>query len=183
MADPGVERMLLALAAGDQRAYEQLYDRFAVRLYRAALAMLRRPEDAEDVVQEVFMAVVRSREKMSQVRDLPAYLFTALRHVAGRVAARRARQPVNTDPTIAETLTDKQPSAGSDPRGERLQRALGSLPPEQREVIALKIDGELTFSQIADVLDINANTAASRYRYAIEKLRCTLKGELKGESR
>ena len=177
MADPVMERMLLALATGDQRAYEELYDRFAVRLYRAALAMLRRPEDAEDAVQEVFMAVVRSREKMSEVRDLPAYLFTALRHAAGRAAARRARQPVNTDPTIAETLADKQPPGNSDPRGERLERALGSLPAEQREVIALKIDGELTFSQIAGVLDINPNTAASRYRYAIEKLRSALKGE------
>jgi RNA polymerase sigma-70 factor (ECF subfamily) len=46
-----------------------------------------------------------------------------------------------------------------------------SLPAEQREVISLKIDGDLTFAQIAAVFDISPNTAASRYRYALEKLR------------
>jgi RNA polymerase sigma-70 factor (ECF subfamily) len=57
------------------------------------------------------------------------------------------------------------------PCGERLQRALVALPLEQREVIMLKIDGELTFAQIAQVIGASMNTAASRYRYALEKLR------------
>jgi RNA polymerase sigma-70 factor (ECF subfamily) len=48
---------------------------------------------------------------------------------------------------------------------------LASLPLEQREVITLKIDGGLTFAQIAEILHVNPNTAASRYRYAMEKLR------------
>jgi RNA polymerase sigma-70 factor (ECF subfamily) len=48
------------------------------------------------------------------------------------------------------------------------------LPAQQREVIALKIDGELTFAEIGQVMGTNANTAASRYRYALEKLRATL---------
>ena len=49
-----------------------------------------------------------------------------------------------------------------------------ALPPEQREVVLLKIDGELTFVQIGQVLGVSMNTAASRYRYALEKLRTTL---------
>jgi RNA polymerase sigma-70 factor (ECF subfamily) len=48
------------------------------------------------------------------------------------------------------------------------------LPPKQREVIAMKIDGELTFAEIGAVLGVSANTAASRYRYALEKLRRSL---------
>jgi RNA polymerase sigma-70 factor (ECF subfamily) len=55
-----------------------------------------------------------------------------------------------------------------------LSDALKTLPPEQREVIALKVDGGLTFGQIAEILGVNANTAASRYRYALEKLRRVL---------
>jgi RNA polymerase sigma-70 factor (ECF subfamily) len=62
----------------------------------------------------------------------------------------------------------------SSPCSERLERALLSLPAEQREVISLKIDGELTFAQIAEVIGVRANTAASRYRYALEKLRAAL---------
>jgi RNA polymerase sigma-70 factor (ECF subfamily) len=61
----------------------------------------------------------------------------------------------------------------SAPRDD-LDHALALLPDDQREVIALKIDGGLTFAQIADVLNISPNTAASRYRYALEKLRSVL---------
>lgn len=62
------------------------------------------------------------------------------------------------------------------PGAERLEGVLRDLPPEQREVVSLKVDGGLTFAEIAGVLDISANTAASRYRYALERLRAALKG-------
>ena len=99
-----------------------------------------------------------------------------MRHAAGRIAAQRAREPNNADPAVAEATCEEHPADAGHPHPERLERALRALPPEQREVIALKIDGELTFAQIARVLDISVNTAASRYRYALEKLRSTLEG-------
>ena len=61
-------------------------------------------------------------------------------------------------------------------RDEALERALARLPVEQREVVALKVDGELTFAEIGAVMGISPNTAASRYRYALGKLRAELKG-------
>ena len=61
------------------------------------------------------------------------------------------------------------------PDTERLTQALTMLPPEQREVLSLKIAGELTFAQIGEVLSVSQNTAASRYRYALEKLHAVLK--------
>ena len=88
---PDTDPLLLGLAAGDERAFAALYDRFAARMYRAALRILGRREDAEDVIQEVFLAVVRSRERLGEVRDLTAYLFTALHRAAGRCALRRPR--------------------------------------------------------------------------------------------
>ena len=62
---------------------------------------------------------------------------------------------------------------------EALAAAVAALPIEQREVIALKIDGDLTFAEIAAVIGISANTAASRYRYALEKLRAALAKEIR----
>lgn len=62
----------------------------------------------------------------------------------------------------------------SDHCSDDLEMALASLPTEQREVIALKIDGGLTFAHIAEILNISPNTAASRYRYALQKLRQAL---------
>ncbi len=170
MEHPGGDPLLLDLAAGDQRAFALLYDRFAGRLYRAALGIAGRAEDAEDAVQEVFWAVARSRDRLPKVQDLTAYLFTALRHAARRCAARRGREPVSLD-AVGELAAQPDRPAAEGPRADRLARALAALPPEQREVIALKIDGELTFAAIAAVLGISGNTAASRYRYALEKLR------------
>src|SRR3989304_3355926 len=82
MSNPGndpPETLLRRLATGDERAFAELYDRFGVRLYRTALGILRSREDAEDTVQEVFTALVRSRKALTKVNDLTAYLFSSLR--------------------------------------------------------------------------------------------------------
>ena len=174
MRRPGTDPLLADLAAGRAEAFEELYDRFGRRLYRAAWGVLGNPEEAEDAVQEVFVSVVRSRERLAEVRDLTAYLFASLRRVAGRLATRRARQPVAADEVVRAAADARDRRFDQSPESDRLQRALRRLPPEQREVIAMKIDGELTFAQIADVLGVSINTAASRYRYALEKLRRAL---------
>jgi RNA polymerase sigma-70 factor (ECF subfamily) len=164
------------LAAGNQAAFERLYDRLGGRLYAAATRLVDRPEEAEDVVQEVFMSLARGRHALGSVRDLDAYVFTILRHAAGKrrrdaalrrraigEAARRA--PVATEPV-------RYPD-------DALAKAVASLPEAQAEVLALKIDGGLTFAEIAVVLDLSINTVGSRYRYALARLRATL-GEKPG---
>jgi RNA polymerase sigma-70 factor, ECF subfamily len=173
MEPPGDETLPESLAAGDDRAFASLYDRFAQRLYRAAVGMLGRREDAEDVVQEVFAAVFQARRQLAGSQDLTAYLFTALRRAAARCAERRARQPALNE-TVVDAAAAPEQDEASNPHGDRLQRALLALPAEQREAIALKIDGGLTFAEIAQVLGVSINTAVSRYRYALDKLRASL---------
>ena len=172
-----IDPLITGLIAGDERAYAALYDRFGARLFRTAIGYLRRREDAEDVVQEVFLSVLKSRHRLRDVRDLTAYLFTALRRAAVNAAAGRARGPALSQEAVeAAPAAESRPDV-SGPCGDRLQRALLALPPEQREVIALKIEGELTFTQIGQVIGVSMNTAASRYRYALEKLRTMLKAD------
>jgi len=176
MEGPGTDPLAVGLAAGDERAFAELYDRFGQRLYRAAVGMLGRREDAEDTVQEVFWAILRSRRGLADLQDLTAYLFTALRHAAARAAARRAHGPVLSETAMDSLVaSDCQRKDSATPDSGRLQRALAALPTEQQEEIALKIDGGLTFAEIAEVLGVSINTAASRYRYALEKLRDALK--------
>lgn len=158
-----------SLAAGDPAAYAALYARLGRPLLRVAAAMLGRGAEAEDAVHDVFVALARGREKLRQVEDLDAYVFASLRHeVFARMERRRmerrhleriaaARDELVAPPEVAEH--------------DALATALATLPVEQREVIVLKVDAGLTFAQIAQVLRISPNTAASRYRYAIEKLR------------
>jgi RNA polymerase sigma-70 factor, ECF subfamily len=174
MEDPGDDPLRSGLAAGDERTFSALYDQFGDRLYRAAMVMLGSSQDAEDTVQEVFVAILQSRRRLTEVRDFTAYLFTALRRAAARCAARRARAPILSDNAVSEAAVGAALSDDRSPYGERLDHAIAALPAEQREVIALKIDGELSFAQIAQIVGVSINTAASRYRYALEKLRISL---------
>ena len=172
MGPDDTDELTTRLAGEDEQAFAELYDRFAGRLFRAARATLRNREDAEDAVQEVFAGLVRSRHQLSEVRDLTAYLFVSLRRSVSRVAQRQARQP-NPSAIVEEQAVWTERDTEST-HGERLHEAIQTLPSEQREVISLRIDGELTFGQIAQVTGISPNTVASRYRYALEKLRLRL---------
>ncbi len=158
-----------SLAAGDPAAYAALYARLARRLLRVATAMLTDAGEAEDAVHDLFVALARGRERLRYVEDIDAYVFASLRHA---IAARIERRQLERQHW--ERLASMAMSASDSPQptdeGE-LSAALAALPPEQREIVVMKIDGGLTFAQIAQVLRIRPNTAASRYRYALEKLR------------
>jgi RNA polymerase sigma-70 factor, ECF subfamily len=173
---PGTDPLLLGLAAGDEQAFAALYDRFAARLYRVALRLLGRREDAEDVVQEVFLATVRSRERLSNVRDLTAYLFVSLHRAANRCALRRTRAVPASSAAADEAIAPVEQIGCDGSDWHRLHEAVRSLPEEQRQVIALKIDGGLTFAQIAQVVGASISTVASRYQYALRKLKTSLAG-------
>jgi RNA polymerase sigma-70 factor (ECF subfamily) len=173
MLRPADDLLLQGLAEGREEAFAALYDRFGASLFQVALSALGSRQDAEDAVQEVFVGLVRARERLRQVENLRAYLFAALRRAAARIAALPGRQrPLSPEELVQ--LSAPEP-VGVDPdRALRLERALRALPAEQREVISLKVDGGLTFAEIAALLGVSANTAASRYRYALEKLRAAL---------
>ncbi len=169
MSEPAGDPLIRALAGGDAAAFAAAYDRFGPPLFRVALARLGSAADAEDAVQDVFVGLARAGPALAAVDNLRAYLFTALRHAAAKSAARTAaarRAPLPDD--LAATAP--RPPADAD----RLERALAALPAAQRELVALKVDGGLTFAEIAACLGISPNTAASRYRYALEKLRAAL---------
>jgi len=168
MGDGSDSQLTRGLAAGDEDAFAEAYDRFAPSLYAAACGLLRSPADAEDAVADVWAALARGRQRLANVRNLRAYLFTALRHAAARRRHDRPREA-----SLDDVLEPATPAPAA--RDDRLERALRSLPPEQREAVVLKIDGGLTFAELGEALGVSPNTAASRYRYALEKLRDILK--------
>lgn len=162
------------LADGDEAAFAEAYDRYGHRLYRTALRYLGCGGEAEDAVQDLFVALVRSRARLASVENLASYLFVALRRQVGRRSRQRPRPTTDEASDATERLNVEL--ARVDLR-DSLAAALELLPPEQREVVILKIDSELTFDEIAQVLDVSPNTAASRYRYALDKLRARLHRE------
>jgi RNA polymerase sigma-70 factor, ECF subfamily len=173
MAEPPADPLLADLAAGREEAFAALYAREGAALFRAAVALLGCRADAEDAVQEVFVGLARARASLASVNNLRAYLFTALRHAAAKAAARRA---ADRHEPLRDALTAPQPRTLAVGLAARLERALAALPAERREVLALKVDAGLTFGEIAAVLGVCPNTAASRYRYALAELRDALGG-------
>ncbi len=166
---PAADRTLQEiLLRGGPQVWPDLYRRLGASLYAVARALTHSTADAEDLVQQTFLELYRARQSFERAESPRAYAFAVLRNSATRLRKRaRTFEPLSAaeEPQVAAEAVD----AGEfDPR---LERALASLPAEQREVLALKLDGELTFAQIASVLEIPLDTAASRYRRALEKLR------------
>jgi RNA polymerase sigma factor (sigma-70 family) len=163
-------RLADRMAAGDEQALEEIYDAYAGAIYRQALSILSSRSDAEDVVQDVFLKLVRRRG--GPILDLKAYLLTAARHQACSSLRRSAPVDLVADPETVFTPTH----AHSESRLDRqdVREALEALPPDQREVVVLKVYEQLTFEEISRRVRASANTVASRYRYALKKLRRSL---------
>lgn len=148
------------------------YDTFGGRLYHYLLGLLRSAADAEDAVQTVFVKL--AGRQGDDIGDLAGYLFTAARNEASRILDRRRRDR-RPEPEEPPPMFDAPP--GREEERDRLERALATLPADQREVVLLKIWEGLKFREIAAVLGIPQDTAASRYRYGMEKLKEALENE------
>lgn len=151
---------------------EKVYDEHGQRLYRYALMILASHEAAQDAVQEAFTKLLRRRRGEPDLANLAAYLHTAVRNECYSQLRRRRREPqASQDPAFLEAL---EPTGHDETERLGLERALGALSPEQREVVHLKVYEGWTFQEIADALGQSINTVASRYRYGLDKLRARL---------
>jgi len=164
---PGFDDSWRAAAGrGDSAAFGALYDRLGARLLAVARGLGGAHADPEDLVQQTFLDLYRSRRALARARDVESYAFASLRHRAA--AAARRQRPVALE--VEPGADDSAPREGH----ARLERALAALPAEQREALELRTAGGLTFEQLGAVLGVSADTAASRVRYALEKLRRSL---------
>lgn len=132
--------------------------------------------EAEDVFQEALLRVWKVQR--GDFPPNPFLLFQSIRRIAVDFARKRIRRQKREDKSVENlipanwfclTLEDKE-------RHQMLEDALKSLPVEQQEVVMLKIWGELKYEQIAELTGVSANTAASRYRYALQSLEKVFSG-------
>lgn len=152
---------------------ERLYDEHASALFGFLLNLTRSEADTRDLLQELFIKLARQPELLDGVRDARSFLLRLSHNGAIDVMRRRGSRDKRHEESAAETTGAFAPAADPDEEAFRLALgdALGELPPEQRAVVHLKLWEGLTFEAIADALDLPPNTAASRYRYGLDKLR------------
>ena len=153
----------------DQEA-ARLYDAYGAPLYRYALTLLASREAAEDVVHQVFLALI---ERQVRMEDEERYLRRAVRNACYSALRRRVRRTHAAAHDWLESVEAHGPAVAPEDR-IALAAAIRQLPMDQREVLHLHAFEGRTFRDIAETTGESANTVASRYRYALEKLKALL---------
>jgi RNA polymerase sigma-70 factor, ECF subfamily len=166
-----VDEAMKKHSQADTAKIELLYGQHsaALVLYGATIAGER--GRAQDIVHEVFARLIEEGVA-GHVLDIKAYLFACVRNGL-RNETKRMQRNVELDQNINWFVPPERDFAAE----RQLRNALLVLNEKQREVIAMHIWGELTFSQIAEIIDTSANTVASRYRYALASLREVLQAK------
>lgn len=160
---------------GSEEAMERLYERLKLPLLKTAALLTGDAAAAEDIVQEVFMNLVRSK---SGIRNVKAYLYRAVSNRARNYFRSGSGVSIDKAANIESDMKTPQGWLIRSEELEKLSAALGALKYEQREAVLLHIEGGLKFRVIAEMQEVSINTAMSRYRYGINNLRSTLSGEV-----
>jgi RNA polymerase sigma-70 factor, ECF subfamily len=158
------------LAAGHREALGRLYDLACGRLYGLSLWRTGNPEDAREVVQEVFVRLAEQRERLAVVRDPRWWLLSLAHRLAVDVTRRRRRRPadpIEDHPYLEAPLPDHAREVDA----RRAWALVGRLSPKQREVIYLHHFEGMSHAEIGRSLGIPTFTAASRYRLGVAALR------------
>ena len=175
--------LMLRYRDGDARAFEILYERHKGPLYRYLQRMCGRREIADDLFQEVWSKVIASRGRYEARAQFNTFLFRIAHNCAVDYFRRNGRphegaaQDVDDLAEQLGAVEHEQPDAALSEAQVRsdFRRALAELPPEQRDVFVLYEESGLTLEEIGRITGVAMETAKSRLRYAVGKLRTALR--------
>lgn len=181
--EPGDEELMARYRDGDGAAFETLYARHRGALFRFVLRQCPSRPVAEELFQETWLALIAAHGRYQPSARFRTYLF----HIAhNKLVDHFRRQPgfklISSDQddcgeaasVAADPRLEPQRQTESRQQGVRLLDALARLPQAQREVFLLREEGGLALEEIAQVTGVNLDTAKSRLRYAMAKLRDAL---------
>jgi RNA polymerase sigma factor (sigma-70 family) len=167
------EELLAAIAAGDEQALAELYDRLGGVAYRLAVRILRDTALAQDAVQDAFLGVWRTAVAFDPARGKASTWLLTLVHRRAvdlvRREDRRRADPLDDAPIASGDATDESAEVREERR--RVQAALAQLHPDQREALELAYYGGLTQSELAERLGVPLGTVKSRMFTGLSRLR------------
>lgn len=169
---------------GDAQAFRTLYARYRDKLHRYALRLAGRASEAEEIFQDVWMAVVHGKDRYEPQASFAAWLFgIAHRRAADRWRVLGRHAPDAIDACGDEEVLEQHAASPlhapdrllhNDALGHALIKAVQALPLPQREAFLMKAEGELSLEDIATATGTTRETVKSRLRYAQQKLRDAL---------
>ena len=167
---------------GKPEVLHHVYEKYKTDLLTFAMALLGDLAAAEDVVQDVFLSLLRLSGRLKFTGSLKGYLATGVANGARNILRAHRRHPTGgldeADPIPTADIRPDEAAALAE-QFDQLKWALGQLPYEQREVLVLRVYGQMPFKEIARQQGIPTNTALGRYRYAVDRLRSMLDGEVR----
>ncbi len=178
-AEPSDEFLMQAYAAGDAKAFEALYRRHRSTLYGFLMRALGRRDQADDCFQEVWSRVINAAPRYRPEAKFSTWLLQIAHNLLiDRHRRQRPEQSLDAaegeGPVIAalveyEATPERQLSQFE--VQQRLRQAVAALPAEQRQVVLLRLDQELSLEEIGEITGVGRETVKSRLRYAMDKLR------------
>src|SRR3954452_5400757 len=168
---------LLARKPGVDHAFERLYRRHAVEVYRYAFAVLRNQADAEDVTQTTFLNAYRALERGERPKTPHNWLIAIAHNVCRQRFRQASRRPseVEWDDDVGGTLVDADDTA---PTGDDIRRALSHLAFNQRAALVMRELEGRSYAEIADILDLSTSAVETLIFRARRALREQLEGAL-----
>jgi RNA polymerase sigma-70 factor (ECF subfamily) len=177
------EDLMSLAASGQQSAFDQLYERYQVRIYSFIKKQVVMQDAAEDITQEVFLRLYKSIQSYDPERQFSSYLYKiAVNEIRRYYQKQAATQTYSLNDPVLDSEdgrergdllpgdTGPELKVSGDMSGENIRKLIDRLPPEQKMVVLLKIYDQMTFEEIARVMDRPLSTVLSRMRYALHKL-------------
>jgi RNA polymerase sigma-70 factor (ECF subfamily) len=182
VSDDEDAQLMLAYAKGEMRAFETLYSRHRGALYRYLVRHARDGETANDLFQEVWSRVIVNRARYEPRAKFRTFLFTLAhncfidhcRRVKSRPTGASIDEADAADLLATDDNMQPQATLEREETSRRYRAALAALPQEQRDVYLLHEEADLSLEEIARVTGVGAETAKSRLRYALAKLKAAL---------
>jgi RNA polymerase sigma factor (sigma-70 family) len=168
--------LVLKCKRGSEDALERIYLKYKTDLLVLAMALLNDKNAAEDVLHDVFLSFVQSLEKFRLTGSLKGYLMTCVVNRARNTNKAKYHHSVGLEAVESFGSNSSEPPVSiiCNEQLQQLSNAMAQLPYEQREIVMLHHKAVMTFKTIAKSQGISVNTAKSRYRYGIDKLRLIL---------
>jgi len=170
--DASDEALVRAIADGDRRAMQSLYQRHSVRVYRFLLRLINDASAAEDLVSEVFMDVWRQADAFKAQAQVSTWLIGIARHKALSALRRRSDEQLNDEAAsaIEDPADDPETVVRNEDRSTVIQACLSQLSAPHREVIDLVYYHDKSVDEVARIIGIPANTVKTRMFYARKQM-------------
>lgn len=172
MEETRFSKCMSRIRAGDKNALREIYEAYIGYIYSIVLQVVQNKEDAEDITSEFFIKLWRLADTYKEGGGHRAWLATVARNMAIDFLRKNKKEVLLNELDSGQAENPSNDNVEGNVIADiSLREALNSLKKNEREVVNLKIMGELTFQEIANVLKTPIGTVTWRYRNAIDKLR------------